>query len=396
MSRLRRIVTVGVAVGALALLAPAGVGGPAVGGADECPPIALAFVGALSGSNASSGEPLLLSTRIALAEHNADKKRCPVGLVVLDTRGDPAVALARIAEVTEDPQVIGIVGPVYSGETLAVLPVLAKADLPMVTPSATNPDLSKKPRNVFHRIVGTDALLAGAVANWMTGEYAVKRVAVIDDGTLYGKKVADLVNSQLTKDGVTVAERSAIDPASTDHSVTVRKIAGANVDAVFFGGLSDSGVPFERQLSDAGIDVPFAGGDGMLDGKFLASVGSGSQNPKIAIGCACVVVAVSPPQERFSSRYVDRYGVLPTYFSFEAYDATRLLLEGIDDGATTRAELDDWLDDVQYQGVSQQIAFDRRGEAKAPVFTIFGISGDQYRPVGRVVGGKVERITPAK
>ena len=396
MRRLRRIVAVGVAVGAVGLLAPAGVGGPAIGGADECPPIALAFVGALSGSNASSGEPLLLSTRIALAEHNADKNRCPVGLVTLDTRGDPAVALARIAEVTEDPQVIGVIGPVYSGETLAVLPLLAKADLPMVTPSATNPDLSKKPRRVFHRIVGTDALLAGAVASWMTGEYAVKRVAVIDDGTLYGKKVADLVNAQLTKDGVTVAERSAIDPASTDHSVTVRKIAGANVDAVFFGGLSDAGVPFERQVSEAGINVPFAVGDGMLDGKFLASVASGSQNPKIAIGCACVVVAVSPPQERFSSRYVDRYGVLPTYFSFEAYDATRLLLEGIDDGATTRAELNDWLDDVQYQGVSQQIAFDRRGEAKAPVFTIFGISGDQYRPVGRVVGGKVERITPTK
>jgi branched-chain amino acid transport system substrate-binding protein len=134
----------------------------------------------------------------------------------------------------------------------------------------------------------------------------------------------------------------------------------------------------------------------MLDGKFLASVASGSQNPKIAIGCACVVVAVSAPQERFSSRYVDRYGVLPTYFSFEAYDATRLLLQGIDDGATTRAELNAWLDDVQYQGVSQQIAFDRRGEAKAPVFTIFGINGDQYRPVGRVNGGKVERLTTTK
>ena len=150
----------------------------------SCPPLAIAFLGALTGADASTGEVVRNSAALAVEAHNAANPACEVGLLSFDSGGDPEFAKVLARQIIEDTQVVGVVGPVFSGETEAVLPLFEAAGLPVLTPSATNPDLGEQGWTMVHRLVGTDADQGPAAVAWLVSEVGPGRVAVVDDGSL--------------------------------------------------------------------------------------------------------------------------------------------------------------------------------------------------------------------
>ena len=142
------------AVGALALVTSAFV----TSSASAAQEITLAFQGPLTGSDAQTGQDEILGAKTAIQIFNDSQKKYKVNLVAVDDQGEGAVAGRVAPGVASNKKIIGVVGPAYSGASIASFPSYKKGKLTMVSPSATRPTLTdpNSPDNgypYFHRVV---------------------------------------------------------------------------------------------------------------------------------------------------------------------------------------------------------------------------------------------------
>jgi len=358
-----------------------------------CPPLALAFLGVLTGPDASSGTTVRNSAAMAVAEHNEANPECEVGFISYDSQGNADVAEVLARQIVSDDQIIAVVGPVFSGETAAVMPIFEGAGVAVLSPSATNPTLSQQGWTMFHRLVGTDSAQGPAAVAWLLDTDDVKRVGVVDDGTLYGKALADFATEELNRRGITIAPRQQVEPSRRDYGDAVQAVASVGVDAVFFGGLGEAGAQLHRQLRDAGVGGLFVGGDGIYTSSFLEAVVSGPDSGVlVAVSCPCAGSASTDGQMAFAERYQDLYDGAGLYFAFEGFDSASMLLAAIDSGARTRPAIAQWLDTAEFDGLSKTISFDANGDVVGgPVF-INRIVNGTFETIARVSDGSVTPV----
>src|SRR5271170_1265109 len=127
----RRQVLAGSAVSAAALAS--GFPAPAIANSE---PIKIGYLPALTGPSSSTGVGINRGTELAVQEINAaggiDGRQ--IELITRDTQSDPTKAVNGAAELTHGQKVSCVFGPVNSGESLAVVPLLARANTPQVHP----------------------------------------------------------------------------------------------------------------------------------------------------------------------------------------------------------------------------------------------------------------------
>jgi branched-chain amino acid transport system substrate-binding protein len=143
-----------------------------------------------------------------------------------------------------------------SGEGKAISPILSEADLPTISPSATNPDITDpkfkdqyrpKGKAVFFRNVTTDAYQGPNMANHAFHKLGVKKVYVLDDGGAFGVGIADSFSARAKALGMQVLGRDRLDPKEADYKTILTKIKGMNPDGLYYGGVQQAAVKLARQ-----------------------------------------------------------------------------------------------------------------------------------------------------
>ena len=104
----------------------------------------LAFLGPLTGPAANLGLNMTGGIKVALDEYNAENADCPVTVEEFDSQGDPEKATPLASEIVQDSKVIGLVGPAFSGETLAEIVCKVMLDQPRpLVPAAPEPQVDR-------------------------------------------------------------------------------------------------------------------------------------------------------------------------------------------------------------------------------------------------------------
>lgn len=348
---------------------------------ESCPQggVAIGFFGALTGQDAQLGINLRNGAQLAIAQHNASNPACNVELVAFDSQGAPDQAPALAQKAVQDQRVVAIVGPAYSGESKVANPIFNEAGLPIVT-IATNAALSQNGWKIFHRVVGNDRAQGFAVATTIKDRLGGKRVAVVDDKSEYGKGIADIVRQRL---GDVVGFNDAIDPAGQDYSSTVNGVRSSGADVVFYGGYYAAAGRLLKQLRDAGVTATFVSDDAAKDPQLIQIAGQAAAEGAL-LTCPCAPIDQVQGGQQFRSDYVHAFNTEPGTFSPEGYDAANVILEAIKAGKTDRASINDFLNTVDYQGITKRIAFDDTGEVADQRIFLYQVSGGAIAAVGPV------------
>lgn len=351
---------------------------------------ALAFVGPLTGPNANLGINPRNGAKVAIQEANDEGGDVTFVLKEFDTQGDPAQAPTVKDKYINDNEVLGVVGPIFSGETKAVLQAFEDAELVMVSPSATGVDLANvvPGSKSFHRIVPDDDVQGQGVADFVTKKLAAKRAFYIHDNSEYGKGLSDTTQKILETAGVATAGTDVIDPKSQDFSAAVNKVKAASppADVVFYGGYYAEGGRLAKQSKDATAPGVFMSGDGALDTGFIDTASAaGAEGAQITCACKYAIDGSPGALGEFAKTYREVIDAAPGTYSSEGYDATKMLIEGIKQGNTTRAKLRDYVNSIgTYTGISKDIEFEANGNVKGGTVFVYSVKSGKLEVLGTI------------
>ena len=133
--------------------------------------IAIGSVAPLTGGIAHLGKDNENGARLAVEEANAaririDGKEAVFELLAEDDQEDAKVG-NTVAQKLADAKVAGVVGHLNSGTSIPASNVYSGANIPMITGSATNPELTERGLKGVFRVVGRDDQQGPAVANYL-------------------------------------------------------------------------------------------------------------------------------------------------------------------------------------------------------------------------------------
>lgn len=307
-----------------------------------------------TGDAAGLGAPMLKGVELALEEYNAENADNCVSLKKFDTQGDPAKAPAVAQAAIDDASIIGLIGPGFSGESKAALPLYDAAGLAAVTGSATNAELQNNGWKVWHRVLANDGVQGPAIAKYVAETLKPASLGIIDDASEYGKGLADNVKAAVT--GATVTTET-IDPKAADFSAAVSKMKAANPEVIFYGGYYGEAAKLSTQLRDGGVTATLVFGDGVKDQAGYADAAGPAAEGAI-IGCPC-----KDGGEEFNAKWQAKYNEVPGTYGAEYYDIASLYLSIIKAGAADRAAVLAGVKAADFAGVTKQIKFADNGEA---------------------------------
>lgn len=333
----------------------------------------IAVFGPLSGASANLGRNIEDGVRLAVARYDTAHPGCGVGMVNFDSQGDPKQAPALAQQLVAEPRILGVIGPAFSGESEAAVPLLDQGRVTSITPSATEAALSTRGWATFHRVIGSDAMQGPAAGHYIASVLKAHKVFVIDDTSAYGHGLASEVMSVL---GDRVVETGTVLPGQADLTAVVARIRAADPDALFFGGYYDEAGMLLRRMRAAGLTATFVAGDGVKDAGFLARSGAGAAQNAI-ITCPCRPPDTLPAA--FTQRYRSQFaGLAPGTYSVEAYDAATVFLDGIGSHHLSRTSMAAYVRGYDQPGITTTIRFTASGELVGSSVTVWAyrVRGD--------------------
>lgn len=345
--------------------------------------ITIGFQGVLSGDNQQLGLNALYGMRTAVAEVNADDSSpFELKLVESDDGGSPDQGPTAAQKLIDNAKVLAVVGPMFSGATKASEPAYTQAGLLSVSPSATNPSLTKLGFRTFYRVIAPDTVQGKAAAGYLSDVLRARKVFSLDDRSEYGTGLSGALEAELRARRVAVAH-DGINPTK-DYTSEATKIVAAAPDVLYYSGYYAELALLSKALKEKGFTGKIASGDGSLDPQYVAQAGKAAAEGTY-LTCPCGDANSDPLAAAFvaSFRKVN-HGAKPGTYSGEAYDATMALADvfkklgrGADRESVLRA-----FGAVNFPGITKTVTFEPSGEVKGSNVFIYQVKNGSISVLG--------------
>jgi branched-chain amino acid transport system substrate-binding protein len=351
----------------------------------------------VSGADASTGIPTRNGAVQAIEEANV---KAPAGFSfaaydlddAVQGAHDPAQGAQNVRSFVSDASVLAMVGPFNSSVARAEIPITNDAGLAQISPSATNPGLTKGPdaaalrtshpdTNTFFRVCTTDDR-QGAAGAQFARKLGLKKAFIVDDNETYGKGLADVFETEFKADGGTVLGHEHLTKGQTDFKALLTKASALGPDLVFYGGTTATGGGLLRkQMRDANMgSVPYLGGDGISDAEFEKVAGDAANGSYFSV--AAPETSKLASANAFVAAYKKRWGTDVGPYSANAYAAANIEIAAIEKaiaaGNNQMPSRTDVLANVAktagFASPIGPIGFDKDGDTTNPILSIYRVA----------------------
>jgi ABC-type branched-chain amino acid transport systems, periplasmic component len=306
-----------------------GTAGTAAGGGD----ILVGEYGSMTGPQATFGQSTHNGIMMAADEVNAAGGVNGRKIKVLseDDQSKAEEAANAVTKLISQNNVLAIIGEVASSSSIAAAPICQLNKVPMITPSSTNPEVTKKGDYIF-RICFTDNYQGEYQAvfadQWCTANGKPKRVAMLTDvKSDYSQGLKDFFTAKFTALGGQVVGTQGYAQGDSDFHSQLTAIKATNPSLLYVPGYYTDIGQIAIQARDLGITVPLLGGDGWESPKLIEIGG------KALEGCIYTnhyfYGDSNPVVSTFVQKYKERFGQTPDSLAALGYDAMKTLADSM-------------------------------------------------------------------
>jgi branched-chain amino acid transport system substrate-binding protein len=357
-------------------------GGEKTPGADG---IQVGFFGALTGPTATFALSGKNGSALAADELNAAGgvlgKR--IEFVIEDDRNEASEAASAVSKLITRDHVVALIGENASSRTLAAAPIAQSYGVPIISPSSTNVEVTKKGDYVF-RVCFIDSYQGGVLSSFAYRTLNARKAAILVDARNdYSVGLAAAFRERFEKEGGRIVGEMKYAEGDSDFSAQLTAIRDLQPDVLFVPGYyTDAGL-VARQAKSLGLSATLLGADGW-DSPKLAEIG-GAAVEGAYFSNHYSVDDPSPVGRRFVDAYRKRYRADPDSIAALSYDAVRLLADAIRRaGSTEGKRVRDALAGTRdFEGVTGRITMDADRNPIKPA-VILQVSGGRFRFVTSV------------
>jgi len=316
-------------------------------------PIKIGALFAVTGPAAFLGEPERNSAKMVVDEINkaGGVKGRKLELVVYDTAGDATKAVQLATRLIKDDKVVAIIGPSTTGETMAVIPVAEKEQIPLISCSAGSKITDPVKKWVF-KTAQNDSLAVGRIYEYLQKSKQTN-VAILTVSDGFGSSGREQLKSQAAKYGITIMSDDTYGPKDTDMTAQLTKIRGTQAQAVICWGTNPGPAVIAKNAHQLGIKAPLFMSHGVSSKKFIELAGDSSEGIKLPSGKVVVadLLPNSDSQKKslmaFVKDYQNHYKAEGDHFGGHAWDAVMLIRNAVEKGADTPAAIRDQLEKIR-------------------------------------------------
>lgn len=291
---------------------------------------------AATGPASFLGDPELKTLELYVEKINANggvlgKK---LELIAYDTGANPKKATTFVKRLINQDEVIAIVGGSASGETMAILPFIKKAKIPLVS-MAGSIKIVKPVKHYVFKTPATDRMACQKIFAYLKRK-GKTNVALISGNGGFGKSMRGQCKDVAPDYGVKIVADETYGPKDTDMTSQLTKIKSqANVQAVVNPGFGQGPAIVTKNFKQLGMTQTLVQSHGVASKKFIELTGASSEG--VIVASPPVVVASlledSNPIKKIAMDYIKdyetKYNAPVSTFGGYAFDALNLIVEGI-------------------------------------------------------------------
>ena len=344
----------------------------------EADVVKIGGIGPLTGPLAIYGVTSTNGSKLAMEEINKNGGILgkQVEYIVLDEKGDSTEAVTAYNKLV-DEGVVALIGDITSKPSLAVAEVAAQDNMPMITPTGTQFNITEAGPNVF-RVCFTDPYQGVVLANFAKNNLNAETVAVVvNNSNDYSDGVAKAFIEQAEKLGLKVVAKEGYSDGDKDFRAQLTKILPTNPDVLVVPDYYEQVALITTQAREVGIKATFVGPDGW-DG--VAKTLDPSAYGAIENSYFTNHYSLQDQSEKvqnFLKAYKEAYNEEPSAFSALSYDAAYMVKAAIEKAGTTEKQaVVDALKSLDYSGVTGHLTFDEKNNPVKAVTVLKIVNGE--------------------
>jgi branched-chain amino acid transport system substrate-binding protein len=337
----------------------------------------------LSGFQANAGQTVLGGARLAAEKINraGGLRGYKLTIVGLDDESDSDVAVDLAGQIQADlaggKNVLGVIGHLNSGQTLAAMEIYKDLGLVVITPTASEVSLTEKGYRNFFRVNANDETQARVDAEFLVNNLGARRVAVVYNDDPYGQGLGQLIADDLQSLGAEVVLSLQVGVEQSTFPDQIPQIIAAQPDAVFYGGYEVEAPYLRIELVEAGLNAPFLASDGAFLAATIDEAGSTAEGMYVS--------AFGPrPQAAVDDTWIKEYQAVefrnPDTYSINGFSALEVLAEGVNKaGSFEAAKVAGAIRGLSgIETPMGNLAFDDDGDLQQQTIYIFQVQGGDW------------------
>jgi len=331
--------------------------------------IKIGVAGPITGPLAFLGQHIKWAGELATDEIN--QKGGVLGrkmaFLMQDSACRPGDGVAAAERLLNQDRVDVMLGDVCSGSTMAVMPVMEKAQRPFIVTISTHPDITAKSgaggnRWVF-RTVPHDGMIADVVADKMKG---LKSIAIVGEDTDYGRGAVRLLKERLPAN-VKIVSEDYLKQTETDFLPILTRIRASKPDAIGTYVLDQQASNLMRQYLQFGLSIPLVGRPPLGSGVVAELVKSGKFNGSWTV-YPYYDKFDDPKNAAFVKAYVQRFKQPPHYAGYGVYEGIKLYADAVRRAGTGDAErVRDAIAKSSFDAILGPMRFDANNQARSRI-----------------------------
>ena len=303
--------------------------------------IRIGAIFAVTGPAAPLGLPEARTLQMVADDANASggilgKK---VELVIKDSQGSAEKAVSFAKQLVEEDQVLAIIGPTTSGESMALKGYADQSEQILISCAAAATIVNPVAKWVF-KTPQMDSFAAQAIFTTMK-QLGINRVGVVVSNTGFGQGGKAQLEKLAPQNEITVAITEVYDSTATDLTAVLAKVKAQDVQAVVNWSVEPAQSLVPKNMRQMGFDVPLFQSHGFGNMAFVTAAGKAADGIIFPAGRLLVadVLPAGHPQKKVLTAYKKEYEAkfhdAVSTFGGHAYDAFLILSEAIRKAGST-------------------------------------------------------------
>jgi branched-chain amino acid transport system substrate-binding protein len=301
---------------------------------------------AVTGPASFLGEPEKKTLEMLVNEVNAKGgiNGAKLEAVIYDTTGDATKTVQLATKLIKDDKVSVIIGPSTTGESMAIIPVVEKEKIPLVS-CAAGIKITDPAKHWVFKTPANDHVAAEKILNYMAKQKQ-KSIALLTVTDGFGASGREQIKTLAKQKGFTIVADEVYGPKDTDMTAQLTKIRGIKPDAIICWGTNPGPAVITKNVKQLGIKIPLYMSHGVASKKYIELAGADSAEGVMLPAGKLAIYDALPRNDQqykllkaYDQAYKKAYGSEASTFGGYAYDAFLLVTNAIKKSGTTSEQI---------------------------------------------------------